>query len=131
MDIKIVKNKYGKVIFLPPTHDTAIERKTEEILLELGATYEKQFAFDESGLRRIKFDFALMKNAIPALFIECDGESHYSPEYYLSMGNRSERNMAHVTKTLLSDATKDRLANEKGIPLLRINSTHKEIIQEY
>ena len=129
-NIIMVKNKYDKIVALPPTHDTSMEQTIENILLKLGVSYEKQFYFDETRLRKIKYDFALMLNSKPILFIECDGESHYDPNFFLAMGNRSERNMAHVTKSILSDAVKTKLANERGIPILRINNTHDKCIQE-
>ena len=129
-NIIMVKNKYDKIVALPPTHDTSMEQMVEDILLKLGIFYEKQFYFDETGFRRIKYDFALMSNSKPVLFIECDGESHYDPNFFLAMGNRPERNMAHVTKSILSDAVKTKLANDRGIPILRVNNTHDKCIQE-
>lgn len=127
---RTVINKYDKVISLPPTHDTAIEKTVEDILLDLGVPYAKQFFFDETGLRKTKYDFAILKDSKPVLFIECDGEPHYDPVFYMSVGNRPERNMAHVTKAILADAYKTKLAVQKRIPLLRVTKIYEKCVRE-
>jgi hypothetical protein len=126
----VTVNKYGKTIFLPGKEDTGLEKIAESVLKEAGADYVKQFAFDETGLRAKKFDFAVLKNGRIVFLIECDGAPHYKEEYYVSCGNRECRAKAHLVKRHLGDAEKDAIAVRHGLPLLRINEMHKEIMRD-
>lgn len=126
-----VTNKYGIEINLPGGKGTRPEKLIETILRELGLNYQMQFFFDETGLRRKKFDAAVFGSGIkPALLIEYDGAEHYDTEFFKDLGNRPERNKAHVVKVNLGDAEKARIALEKGIPLLRINSLQEQNIRD-
>ncbi len=122
--VKTVINKYGKIVHLPDTKNTFLENEVEHVLEELGVDYQKQYSFDEKGIRRYKYDFAVMDNGLPKLLIEADGEPHYSPDFFRSTGVRDCRCDAHVVKTMMSDANKDRIAAQKNIPLLRIRKEH-------
>ena len=126
----VTVNKYGKTIFLPGKEDTGLEKIAESVLKEAGADYIKQFAFDETGLRAKKFDFAVLKNGRIVFLIECDGAPHYKEEYYVSCGNRECRAKAHLVKRHLGDAEKDAIAVRHGLPLLRINEMHREIMRD-
>lgn len=124
-------NKYGIEINLPGRKDTRPERLIETILHELGLNYQMQFYFDETGLRRKKFDAAVLgSDGKPSLLIEYDGAEHYDEEFFKDLGNRPERNKAHVVKVNLGDAEKAKIALEKGIPLLRINSLQEQNIRD-
>ncbi len=126
----VTVNKYGKTVFIPGRADTELERIAESILEEAKADYIKQFAFNETGLRSKKFDFAVLKNGTIAFLIECDGAPHYKEEYYVSCGNRECRAKAHLVKRHLGDAEKDAIAVEHSLPLLRINEMHKDIMRD-
>ena len=71
------KNKYGQTVTLPPQSDTKGMQQIAAILEENGISYEKEFCFDETGFRRMKFDFAVMRDGKPKLLIEYDGRVHY------------------------------------------------------
>lgn len=126
----VTVNKYGKTVFIPGRADTELERIAESILEEAKADYIKQFAFNETGLRSKKFDFAVLKNGTITFLIECDGAPHYKEEYYVSCGNRECRAKAHLVKRHLGDAEKDAIAVEHSLPLLRINEMHKDIMRD-
>lgn len=126
----LTTNKYGQTVYLPSTTDTVLEKSVESVLAELGLEYEKQFAFDERGKRAIKYDFAVKSNGIVWLLIECDGAPHYKEDFYVSCGNRECRAKAHLVQRHLGDAKKDHIAMMKGIPLLRINEMHKDIVRD-
>lgn len=126
----ITVNKYGKTIFLPGKENTKLEKIAESILEKAGAEYIKQFAFDETGLRAKKFDFAVLKGERIAFLVECDGAPHYKEEYYVSCGNRECRAKAHLVKRHLGDAEKDAIAVKHGVPLLRINEMHRDIMRD-
>lgn len=128
--MKITTNKYGQTIVLPNKEDTGLERIVESVLVEAGADYIKQFAFDKTGLRAKKFDFAVIKNHQIAFLIECDGAPHYTEEYYVSCGNRECRAKAHLVKRHLGDAEKDAIAVRHGLPLLRVNEMHRDIMRD-
>lgn len=115
---------------LPPTSGTSLERATESILQSIDANYIAGFAFDETGLRRMKYDFAVMGFNGIAFLIECDGAPHYEESFYVSCGNRPCRAKAHLVQVHLGDAEKARIAASKGIPLLRINDQHKDILRD-
>ena len=126
----ITTNKYGKEVNLPDKTDTKLETLVEAILIESDVCYIKQFAFDETGLRAKRFDFAIMKNALPSLLIECDGAPHYNESFYVSCGNRECRAKAHLVRRHLGDAEKDFIALAHGVPLLRINEGHIQICRD-
>lgn len=128
--MRITTNKYGQTIVLPNKEDTGLERIVESVLIEAGADYIKQFAFDKTGLRAKKFDFAVIKNRQIAFLIECDGAPHYTEEYYVSCGNRECRAKAHLVKRHLGDAEKDAIAVRHGLPLLRVNEMHRAIMRD-
>lgn len=128
--MRITTNKYGQTIVLPNKEDTGLERIVESVLIEAGADYIKQFAFDKTGLRAKKFDFAVIKNRQIAFLIECDGAPHYTEEYYVSCGNRGCRAKAHLVKRHLGDAEKDAIAVRHGLPLLRVNEMHRDIMRD-
>lgn len=128
--MRITTNKYGQTIVLPNKEDTGLERIVESVLIEAGADYIKQFAFDKTGLRAKKFDFAVIKNRQIAFLIECDGAPHYTEEYYVSCGNRECRAKAHLVKRHLRDAEKDAIAVRHGLPLLRVNEMHRDIMRD-
>lgn len=126
-----VVNKYDIEICLPGGKDTRPEKLLESTLKELGLKYQMQFFFDETGLRKKKYDAAVFgSDDKPALLIEYDGAEHYDARFFLNMGNRPERNKAHVVKVNLGDAEKAKIALEKGIPLLRINSLQEQNIRD-
>ena len=126
----ITKNKYGKEISLPDRSDTKLETLVEAVLIETDVDYIKQFAFDETGLRAKKFDFAILSNSHIAFLIECDGAPHYNESFYVSCGNRECRAKAHLVKRHLGDAEKDFIAISHGLPLLRINEGHELICRD-
>lgn len=128
--MRITTNKYGQTIVLPNKEDTGLERIVESVLIEASADYIKQFAFDKTGLRAKKFDFAVIKNRQIAFLIECDGAPHYTEEYYVSCGNRECRAKAHLVKRHLGDAEKDAIAVRHGLPLLRVNEMHRDIMRD-
>lgn len=128
--VNVTTNKYGQTVALPPKDNTKLEKAVESVLKEIGAEYVKQFAFDETGLRAKKFDFAVMKNGRIAFLIECDGAPHYKEDYYVNCGNRECRAKAHLVKRHLGDAEKDAIALSHGLPLLRINDMHESIIRD-
>ena len=124
-------NKYGKEINLPKTFDTKGEQLVELILKGLGVDYRKQFYFDETGLRRLKYDVAVFdKTGSVKLFIEYDGTEHYDPQFYEAMGTRKCRCKMHVVKSALGDARKMQVAMEKGIPILRIYDWQKPMLRD-
>lgn len=114
-------NKYGKEVYLPDIKDTKPELMIEGILKELDVNYRKQFFFDIKGIRNKKFDFAVFNDDGLAYLIEFDGPPHYSADFYIQSGNREERARCHVARTMILAAEKDRIANERNAPLLRIN----------
>ena len=127
----IVTNKYNKKIYLPDHSGTDAENKVEEILRDLRVNYVKQFFFDEDGMRRIKYDFAVLdKEGRPSLLIEVDGPAHYSEMFYLESGVRPERIKAHVVKRCLGDAEKDSAAFTRGLFVLRVNSLYGEHVRD-
>ena len=128
--MRITTNKYGQTIVLPDKEDTGLERIVESVLIAAGANYVKQFAFDETGLRAKKFDFAVIKDKQIAFLIECDGAPHYTEKYYVNCGNRECRAKAHLVKRHLGDAEKDAIATKHGLPLLRVNEMHREIMRD-
>lgn len=128
--VKVTTNKYGQTIALPPKDNTKLEKEVEAVLREIGADYIKQYAFDETGLRAKKFDFAVINCGRIAFLIECDGAPHYKEEYYVNCGNRECRAKAHLVKRHLGDAEKDAIAVKHGHPLLRINEMHTGIVRD-
>lgn len=126
----ITTNKYGKEIFLPDRSDTTLEKIVEAVLVEANIDYIKQFAFDETGLRAKKYDFAILSGHQIAFLIECDGAPHYSESFYVDCGNRECRAKAHLVKRHLRDAEKDFIAMSHGLPLLRINEGHESICRD-
>lgn len=130
-----VTNKYGKKVRLPESSDTKAERDIAKVLDAIGVSYTKQFYFDEKGLRNKKYDFAVMNGDDIVFLIEFDGPCHYDPKFYTESGNREERAICHVTRRMISDAEKDKLAFSKGIPILRIYypqlKTLRELILSY
>lgn len=115
-------NKYGKEIDLDALRHSAGEDKLKKLLPEFGVKWREQFAFDETGLRRHKYDAAVFReDGSLAFLIEYDGAPHWSAEWYEKAGTRPERCRMHVAKQMLSDAYKAEIAAKKGIPLLRIN----------
>ena len=126
-----VTNKYGIVVNLPGSQETKPEQKIQSILEELGVSYQMGFAFDETGLRKRKFDAAIFRHTGDIAFlIEYDGAEHYDPEWYKSLGNRQCRNKVHVVRTHLADAEKCRIAAEKGISLLRLNALYDNCMKD-
>lgn len=116
-----MKNKYGKEIDLEALRHSAGEDKLQKLLQTFGVKYELQYAFDETGFRRHKYDAAIFKpDGSLAFLIEYDGAPHYSPKWYEKAGTRPERCRMHVAKQMLSDASKAKIAVERGVPLLRI-----------
>ena len=123
-------NKHGKKIAMPPSSKTKQERKVMKILDEFGVNYVSQFKFDETGYRSYPFDIAVFDNdGNLAFLIECDGESHYSPEYFKAMGNREERNLMHVIKNQFAVVRKAQIVVEKNVPLLRIDALYENCIR--
>lgn len=123
-------NKYGQSVSLPAKDDTQLERLVANMLDEIGVEYDRQFAFDETRLRAKKYDFAVKDNNHIAFLIECDGAPHYKEEFYVSCGNRECRAKAHLVKRHLGDAEKDAIALRHGLPLLRINDQHSDIVRD-
>lgn len=118
-----MKNKYGKEIDLDALRHSAGEDKLKKVLNEIGVCWTPQWAFDQTGLRRSKYDAAVFRpSGELAFLIEYDGAPHYDPEWYEKAGVRPERCRMHVVKQMLSDANKARIARDAGIPLLRISS---------
>ena len=123
-------NKYGQNILLPPKDDTKLEKLVSDTLNKIGVEYDCQFAFDETGLRAKKYDFAVKDRDRIAFLIECDGAPHYKEEFYVSCGNRECRAKAHLVKRHLGDAEKDAIALKHRLPLLRINDQHRDIVRD-
>jgi hypothetical protein len=71
-----------------------------------------------------------MKGGQPRLFIEYDGEDHYSTDFYRNTGVREERLKAHVVRSAIGDAKKTQMAARFGIPVLRINPLPDEILRD-
>lgn len=126
----ITTNKYGKTIFLPDKSDTKLESLVESVLVEADVDYIKQFAFDETGLRSKKFDFAVLSDQDVSFLIECDGAPHYDESFYVDCGNRECRAKAHLVKRHLGDAEKEFIAISHRLPLLRINDGHRQIYRD-
>ena len=125
-------NKYGQDIALPNRSDTALERAVESVLVEIGADYIKQYAFNETGLRSSKFDFAVIHDKEIRLLIECDGAPHFNKAFFVNCGRRECRAKPGLIKVHLADAAKTRIANDHGIPLLRINPLYQnDDIRDY
>ena len=128
---RLILNKYGKWVYLPSHSGTESENVIEKILKETGKTYMAQFSFDENGLRRLKFDFAVFNDAgAPALLIEFDGPDHYSKDFYINTGVRPERAKPHVVKRSMGDAEKDLVALRHGCVVLHINATNMENVRD-
>lgn len=123
-------NKYGQNVSLPAKEDTKLERLVADMLDEIGVEYDSQYAFDETGLRAKKYDFAVKDNGRVAFLIECDGAPHYKEEFYVDCGNRECRAKAHLVKRHLGDAEKDAIALRHELPLLRINDQHSGIVRD-
>jgi hypothetical protein len=117
-----VTNKYGKEIDLETLRRSPGESKLRQILGDLGVSWAPQWAFDETGLRRSKYDAAVFrKDGQVAFLVEYDGAVHYDPAWFEKAGVRPERCRMHVAKQMLSDARKAEIAAKKRVPLLRIN----------
>ena len=123
-------NKYGKEVTLPPQTGSRGVRRITAILDECGIPYEEEYRIDADGCRRSPFDIAVMKGGEPKLFIEYDGEDHYSSEFYLRTGVREGRCKAHVIKAAIGDAKKTAIAARFSIPILRINALPDEILRD-
>ena len=121
MESLTTTNKYGQTITLPPQSDTKGMQQIAAILDEHGISSEKEFCFDETSFRRMKFDFAVMRDGKPKLLIEYDGRVHYEAKYFRNVGNRPERNQAHLVKRAIADLRKNEVAAHFGVPLLRIS----------
>ena len=127
-------NKYGKFIQMPKIKNTYPELKIANTLKSIGIYEDKEnsegikfkmgFNFDETGYRQKKYDVAILKNNIPKLLIEYDGESHYDEEFYKNTGVRPERCTAHIVKSSIADAIKMAIANKYNVPCIRINHLH-------
>lgn len=126
-----MKNKYGKEIDLDALRHSPGEDKMKKVLKEIGIKWAPQWAFDETGLRRSKYDAAIFRqDGSVAFLVEYDGAPHYDPGWYEKAGVRPERCRMHVVKQSLSDAMKARIAAEKKIPLLRIGPMQDDMIRE-
>lgn len=123
-------NKYGKTVTLPPATGNSGVKRITDILDECGIPYETEYRIDADGCRRSPFDVAVLKDGKPRLFIEYDGEDHYSTEFFRNTGVREGRCKAHVVKTAIGDAKKTLLAAGIGIPVLRINPLPDEILRD-
>ena len=132
MASKVVVNKYGKEVLLSPTKGTKPELRIASILDELSIPYETDYRFDESGLRSSHFDVAVFSSTDGklAFLIEYDGPTHYDEKMFLFLGNRPERNKAHIVKANLADAEKAKIAWKKGIPMLRINKLYDDCLRD-
>lgn len=116
-----MKNKYGKEIDLEALRRSPGEDKLKRVLDDLGVRWTPQWAFDETGLRRSKYDAAVFRpDGSLAFLVEYDGAAHYDPSWFERAGVRPARCRMHVAKQMLSDANKAATAANKGIPLLRI-----------
>lgn len=117
-----MKNKYGKEIDLEALRYSAGEEKMKKLLQEFGVEWKAQYAFNETGLRRHRYDAAVFRSdGSLAFLIEYDGAPHWSPEWYEKAGTRPQRCRMHVAKQMLSDAFKAEIATKKGVPLLRMD----------
>lgn len=118
-----VVNKYGKTVNLSMKTGNGLERDIEDSLKIAKVNYTTQYAFDEKGLRRIKYDFAILNDdQKPVLFIEADGTCHYDEQFFIDQGTRPERAMAQLSRRCIADAEKDKIALEHGVPVLRIDN---------
>ena len=130
----VVVNKYGKECMMPKTESTRPEFYIASVLDSIGIhqdmpnedglTYVPQFYFDETGFRRMKYDFAILRDSEPKLLLEYDGEPHYTEEFYENTGVRPERCTAHVVRTIIGEARKSALAIKHRVLCVRINSFH-------
>lgn len=123
-------NKYGKEVVLPPQTGNAGVRRITAILDECRIPYEEEYRIDADGCRRSPFDIAVLKDGKPKLFIEYDGEEHYSSSFFQRTGVREARCKAHVIKTAIGDAKKAAIAARFGIPVLRVNALPDEILRD-
>lgn len=123
-------NKYGKTVTLPPATGNKGVKRITDILDSCGIPYETEYKIDADGCRRSPFDVAVMKDGQPRLFIEYDGEDHYSTDFYRNTGVREERLKAHVVRSAIGDAKKTQMAARFGIPVLRINPLPDEILRD-
>ena len=136
----IVKNKYGKTVFMPSIEGTKPELLIASVLDSIGIhrdienteglSYVMGFYFDETGNRRKKYDLAILKHGEPKLLIEYDGEAHYEEEFYESTGVRPERCTAHVVRAGISEAIKTALAVKHNVPYIRVNKCHMSHIRD-
>ena len=118
-----ITNQYGIDVSMPPLMGTKKEKIISNILDDLGIVYKAGFYFDE--YKSSKYDFAILKeNGNVGFLLEYDGDSHYNPDFYKSMGNREVRNKAHIVINQFASANKARIAVENQIPLLRIDKLY-------
>lgn len=87
------------------------EQKIKKILEENNIEFKSQFQFND--FKKFKYDFALFKNNILEYLIEYDGQHHYKPIKYFGGLKRFKEQQK-------TDITKNKIAVEKGIKLIRI-----------
>lgn len=133
-------NKYGKEVFMPKTEKTRPEMTIASVLEDIGIhsttenadglRYQMGYFFDETGLRRKKYDLAVLKHNEPKLLIEYDGNSHYDETFYKDTGVRPERCTAHVVRAGISEAIKAAVAFSHNVPYVRVNEEHMPHIRD-
>lgn len=129
--MKYVINKSGEKVPVFKSKNNKFENNIEEILTNIGVDYVSQFYFDETGLRKHKYDFAVMKNDKTVGFlIECDGPSHYDEQYYRMCGTPENRTAIHVIRQQLSDAEKTKIAMKYNVPILRVTSLFEKCMRD-
>lgn len=93
----------------------------ENILIELGVPYEREFRFDECRYKQtLPFDFAVKnEKGEPVFLIEYDGEQHFKPVKHFGGMKRFVRQLKH-------DRIKSTFSKENNLPLLRVPYTQKD-----
>lgn len=98
------------------------EETISEWLDEHGYEYVRQYT--DEGLKyfnNLFYDFAIIENGRPIMFIEYDGEQHFKPVDALGGEEKFMEN-------IIRDEIKNNYAAEVGVPLLRISYKQKKNI---
>lgn len=100
------------------------EEAIAEWLDEYGYEYVRQYTNDElKYFNNLFYDFAIIENGKPIMFIEYDGEQHFKPVDALGGEEKFMEN-------IIRDEIKNNYAAEVGVPLLRISYKQKKNIDD-